>query len=208
VDEELQAAPGWVVDEHDAPEETRGSRAGRVEASWSVGEWRDSDPWLARRSPAWSSVEKPPTKRSSRNGRLLELDGIGRLALESAPVESLDGLTNRKYNRGMILELLAHKDYLRILIALEDAPRRFSELQQALDLNPAQVDRGLKFLRKGLWIVPRTLPAERGPIRVEYELGKRGKAFLRSFERFRADVQRQAPQIGPTEVEELQRLSV
>lgn len=108
----------------------------------------------------------------------------------------------------MILELLAHRDYLRILIALESAPRRFSELQKALELNPAQVDRGLKFLRKGLWVVPRTLPSERGPIRVEYQLGKRGRAFLRSFERFRADLERQAPQIGRTEVEELQRLSV
>jgi DNA-binding HxlR family transcriptional regulator len=108
----------------------------------------------------------------------------------------------------MILDLLAHKDYLRILIALEDAPRRFSELQRVLDLNPAQVDRGLKFLRKGLWIVPRTLPTDQGPIRVEYELGKRGRAFLKSFERFRADLERQASQIGRAEVEELQRLSV
>ena len=108
----------------------------------------------------------------------------------------------------MILELLAHKDYLRILIALEDAPMRFSELQKVLDLNPAQVDRGLKFLRKGLWVVPRTIPSEQGPIRVEYEIGKRGRAFLRSFERFRADLERQAPQIGPAEVAELRRLSV
>lgn len=108
----------------------------------------------------------------------------------------------------MILELLAHKDYLRILIALEDAPKRFSELQKVLDLNPAQVDRGLKFLRKGLWVVPRTVPSEKGPIRVEYELGKRGKVFAKSFERFRADLERQASQIGPAEVEELQRLAV
>lgn len=108
----------------------------------------------------------------------------------------------------MILELLAHKNYLRILIALEDAPRRFTELQRDLDLNPAQVDRALKFLRKGLWVVPRTVPAERGPIRVEYELGKRGRTFLGAFEQFRSDLERQAPQIGPAEVEELQRLSV
>jgi DNA-binding HxlR family transcriptional regulator len=108
----------------------------------------------------------------------------------------------------MILELLAHKDYLRILIALEGAPRRFSELQKILELNPAQVDRGLKFLRKGLWIVPRTLPSESGPIRVEYELGKRGRAFLSSFDRFRTDLERQAAQIGRAEVAELQRLSV
>lgn len=108
----------------------------------------------------------------------------------------------------MILELLAHKQYLRILIALEEAPKRFSEIQGALDLNPAQVDRGLKFLRKGLWIVAQTIPSESGPIRVEYRLGKRGAAFLKSFERFRSDLERQAPQIGRNEVEELRSLSV
>ena len=74
----------------------------------------------------------------------------------------------------MILDLLGHKDYLRILIALEGAPQRFTEIQKSLDLNPAQVDRALAFLRKGLWVVPRTLPAESGPLRVEYRLGKRG----------------------------------
>ena len=71
----------------------------------------------------------------------------------------------------MILDLLGHKDYLRILIALEAAPQRFTEIQKSLDLNPAQVDRALAFLRKGLWVVPKTLPAESGPLRVEYRLG-------------------------------------
>jgi DNA-binding HxlR family transcriptional regulator len=107
----------------------------------------------------------------------------------------------------MILDLLGHKDYLRILLALESAPRRFTDLQKALDLNPAQVDRALSFLRRGLWVIPRTLPAERGPLRVEYRVGKRGTAFLQSFERFRADIARREDQLGPAEVRELQSLS-
>lgn len=107
----------------------------------------------------------------------------------------------------MILELLGHKDYLRILLALEAAPLRFTDIQKTLDLNPAQVDRGLSFLRKGLWVVPRTLPAERGPIRVEYRLGRRGEAFLKSFERFRDDIARHEEQLGRSEVRELQSLS-
>lgn len=107
----------------------------------------------------------------------------------------------------MILDLLGHKDYLRILIALEGAPQRFTEIQKSLDLNPAQVDRALAFLRKGLWVVPKTLPAESGPLRVEYRLGKRGAAFLASFERFRADIALQERQLGRAEVQELQSLS-
>ena len=107
----------------------------------------------------------------------------------------------------MILELLGHKDYLRILIALECAPQRFTMIQKTLDLNPTQVDRGLSFLRKGLWIVPRTLPAEKGPLRIEYRLGKRGAAFLKSFQRFRDDIARREEQLGRSEVSELQSLS-
>ncbi len=108
----------------------------------------------------------------------------------------------------MILDLLAHKNYLRILIALEGPPQRFTQIQKTLDLNPTQLDRGLKFLQKGLWVVPRTVPSTSGPIRVEYKLGKRGAAFLESFERFRADLARRKPQLGRAEVEELESLSV
>jgi DNA-binding HxlR family transcriptional regulator len=108
----------------------------------------------------------------------------------------------------MIMELLKHKDYLRILMALERKPRRFTEIQKALELNPTQVDRGLTFLRKGLWIIPKTLPLEKGPIRVEYSLGKRGAAFLESFKAFRAHVGRREAALGKAEVAELQSLSI
>lgn len=64
----------------------------------------------------------------------------------------------------MIMELLKHTDYLRILMTLERGPLRFTEIQKTLKLNPTQVDRALTFLRKGLWIIPRTLRAEKGPI--------------------------------------------
>jgi len=107
----------------------------------------------------------------------------------------------------MILDLLGHKNYLRILIALDGAPRRFTEIEKALDLNPTQVDRGLTFLRKGLWVIPRTLSTEAGPLRVEYSLGKRGAAFLKAFERFRDDIAQQEQQLGRSEVKELQSLS-
>ncbi len=107
----------------------------------------------------------------------------------------------------MIMELLGHKDYLRILMAVEKKPLRFTEVQKALGLNPTQVDRALTFLRKGLWIIPKTLPAEKGPIRVEYSLGKRGAAFLSSWQSFRTQAERHEAELGKSEVAELQGLS-
>lgn len=105
------------------------------------------------------------------------------------------------------MELLKHKDYVRVLMALERKPMRFTELQKHLKLNPVQVDRALAFLRKGLWIIPKTAAAETGPIRVEYALGKRGAAFLEAFESFQDEAERRAPALGRSEVAELQALS-
>jgi DNA-binding HxlR family transcriptional regulator len=107
----------------------------------------------------------------------------------------------------MIMELLKHKDYLRILLALERRPLQFTEIEKTLDLNPTQVDRALKFLAKGLWVIPRTLPSKRGKIRVKYVLGKRGAAFLESFESFRTEAERRTAKIGRSEIAELQSLS-
>lgn len=116
-------------------------------------------------------------------------------------------VTECNYTGGMIMELLKHRDYLRILMALERRPLRFSDIRNTLELNPTQVDRALTFLRKGLWIIPKTLPMETGSIRVEYRLGKRGKAFLESFESFRTQAGRREAALGKAEVAELQSLS-
>ncbi len=104
------------------------------------------------------------------------------------------------------MELLGHKDYIRILLAVEHKPLRFSHIQKSLRLNPTQVDRALTFLRKGLWIIPRTVPAQRSQLLIEYGLGERGAAFLQSFKAFSADVQRRKFALGPSEAAELQSL--
>ncbi|MFI5362547.1 MAG: hypothetical protein ACHQ49_11300 [Elusimicrobiota bacterium] len=96
----------------------------------------------------------------------------------------------------MILELLKHRDFIRIMMALERKTLRFTEIQKTLDLNPTEVNRALIFLRKGLWIIPKTVPTEKGPVRVEYGLGKRGAAFLESFESFRTQAGRRAAALG------------
>jgi len=101
------------------------------------------------------------------------------------------------------MELLAHRDYIRILQAVRDRPMRFGELQKELDLNPAQVDRAVKFLRKGLWVISRVAPSERGRMRVEYELGKRGAAFLKSFKAFSVGAIRRKAELGLSVVAEL-----
>ncbi len=104
------------------------------------------------------------------------------------------------------MELLGHKDYVRILLAVQRKPLRFGEIQKNLRLNPAQVDRALKYLRKGLWILSRTVPGEGSRISVLYTLGKRGEAFLASFEAFSEEARRQKTPLGHSVVAELQSL--
>ena len=121
-------------------------------------------------------------------------------------INSIDILTNCKYTVFMIMELLKHKDYIRVLMALESKPLRFNRLQNVLKLNPTQVDRALNFLRKELWIIPRTIPSEGNRIIVEYSLGKRGEAFLQSFKTFGAAAEKRKSALGASEVAELQGL--
>ncbi len=106
------------------------------------------------------------------------------------------------------MELLGHKDYLRILMVLAKKPLRFTEIQKTLSLNPTQVDRALAFLRKGLWIIPKTISTEKGPVRVEYGIGKRGEAFLASWQSFRVQVERHEAELGRSEVAELHSLAL
>jgi len=107
----------------------------------------------------------------------------------------------------MIMELLGHEDYIRILLAMrKEGAMRFTQIQKDLRLNPNQVDRALKFLSNGLWILARTIPAQKGPIFVEYTLGKRGEAFLESFDSFRAAARVKSAALGPSEIKELQAL--
>jgi len=105
----------------------------------------------------------------------------------------------------MIIYLLGHKDYIRVLLALEEKPMRFNSIQKALKLNPTQLDRALKFLREGLWVVPHVAPSK-GRLLVEYRLGKRGKAFLESFHAFRQGAERRMDALGASEVAELKSL--
>ena len=94
------------------------------------------------------------------------------------------------------------------VLLLEKGAKRFNEIEKALDLNPTQVNRALAFLRKGLWVVPKTLPVESGPIRVEYRLCKRGAAFLASFESFRLQAKRREATLSKAAIAELQSLSL
>lgn len=101
------------------------------------------------------------------------------------------------------MEILAHKDYLRILHAVRTKPMRFGQLQRDLDLNPAQVDRAVKFLSKGLWIVPAVADTATGRIVIVYVLGKRGAALLEAFRDFSASVFRRRAELGSGVVSDL-----
>lgn len=108
----------------------------------------------------------------------------------------------------MITEILGHKDYLRILLALRKRKSlRFSEIERELELNPTQVDRALKSLRSGLWIIPRANSTKGGRVLVEYELSRRGECFLRAvFDSIRDAVRKNVGALGSSELREVQSL--
>lgn len=105
----------------------------------------------------------------------------------------------------MITDLLGHEDYLRVLRVLERRSLRFTDIQRSLKLNPTQVDRAITFLKKALLIVPETMPAKTGPIRVQYRLGRRGKVVLKAIDSL-VKVLRRQPEFA-SEVAELQSLA-
>lgn len=81
-------------------------------------------------------------------------------------------------------------------------------IQDALDLNPAQVDRSLKFLSEGFWVLPGTIPTEGKRIYVEYRLSKKGEALLEAWDAFARKMKQKKGLVGSADleaVEDLQR---
>ncbi|MDD5304164.1 MAG: ArsR family transcriptional regulator [Elusimicrobia bacterium] len=91
---------------------------------------------------------------------------------------------------------MAHKDYLRILHAVERRPMRFVQLEQNLGLNPAQVDRAVKFLRKAGCIAARTADTATGLPLLAYTLTDRGAAALEAFMTFARAVNQRRGRLG------------
>jgi len=96
----------------------------------------------------------------------------------------------------MILDLLGHEDYLRVLSAVERKPMRFVFLEQELALNPARITRALKFLLKGKWIVSGAADTATGRFIMVYSLTPRGAALLTALRDF-------ASALGPDDAREL-----
>jgi DNA-binding HxlR family transcriptional regulator len=96
----------------------------------------------------------------------------------------------------MIMELMAHKDYLRILHAVEKRSMRFGALQRELNLNPTQVDRAVKFLSSGGWISCRLADTAAGPPVMVYALTDRGTAMLEVFMAFARAVNQRRARLG------------
>jgi len=107
----------------------------------------------------------------------------------------------------MILNLIGHKDYIRILQALHSRGNlRFGQIETFLNLNPVQVDRALKFLRDGSLINTQILQNKIGKGQLEYGLARRGEAFLEAFESFTGDIYRRRGDLGLSEVAEFRAL--
>lgn len=107
------------------------------------------------------------------------------------------------------LELIGKEHTLRVLLALRaaDAPQRFSELEKALDVNPAQLDRALKWLQERVFVLATTVPKPRGPVVVAYALSKRGRAFLEAFDTFVTGVEERRAVLGEKSVRDLEALA-
>ncbi len=108
----------------------------------------------------------------------------------------------------MILKLFGHENYIRILQALrkESKGLRFTQIQKMINLNPAQVDRALKFFRKEFLIIAHTLPIENGRILIEYKLSKRGVVSLEIIDKLSSFVQKKEFELGKSEVKKFQNL--
>jgi predicted transcriptional regulator len=108
----------------------------------------------------------------------------------------------------MVTELLGRKDCIRILLTLrKHKGLRFSDLMKQLALNPNQVSRAVKYLRDGLWILPRVVPIKGGRNLVQYELSRRGEGFLEGvIDSVRDGVRKNVAALGVSELREVQAL--
>ncbi len=106
-----------------------------------------------------------------------------------------------------LLDLIGKEHPIRILLLLRSkGPKRFSEIEVATGLNPAQVDRSLKLLREGMWVIPETLAEEEGPVHVRYRISERGEALLNALDAFRNSLDHQRSVIGNQTVNEVEAL--
>lgn len=106
------------------------------------------------------------------------------------------------------MDILGRPPYVRVLMLLRKrGPSRFSEIEEALGLNPKTVDEALKDLRRGLWVVPRTGeddPGER--VVVRYGLSNRGQALLELLDDLQDSARKRERSLGSDAVDELDAL--
>lgn len=107
------------------------------------------------------------------------------------------------------VELIGKEHTLRVLLALRasEGRMRFGQLEKALDVNPAQLDRALKWLHERLYVVATTEPKARGPIHVTYDISKRGTAFLEAFDSFATGIEKRRAVLGDKSVREFEALA-
>lgn len=80
---------------------------------------------------------------------------------------------------------------------------RFVLLEQELGLNPARIDRGLKSLLKGKWIVSVAADTATGRFLMVYRITRKGTALLAALHEFAAVLQRREADLGPEVAREL-----
>lgn len=110
--------------------------------------------------------------------------------------------------RAEIVELIGKEHTLRVLFALRArGPMRFGELEDFLQVNPAQLDRALKWLQERVYLLATTVPSERGPVRAQYDISKRGLAFLEAFDQLLHAAHARRHVLGEKPVRDLEALA-
>lgn len=107
----------------------------------------------------------------------------------------------------MLSGLIGHKDYVRVLQTLRSRGElRFGQIETILALNPVQIDRALKFLRRESLVKAQALPSRKRKQQLEYRLAPRGAAFLEAFDSFADGLYRRRGELGLSEVAEFRAL--
>ena len=97
--------------------------------------------------------------------------------------------------------------HLRVLLAIRSrGPLKFNEVQEHLDLAPTQVQRTVNDLRRDLYVHPRPYAKRGRKALLEYELSKKGKAYLDAFDAFVLSLEEDRNVVGEKPIQRLKEL--
>ena len=99
--------------------------------------------------------------------------------------------------------VLGNPNHIRLMRVLRnDAPLRFNEIQQALELGPSEVHRAINLLKEGLWILPATIPTKGNRVFLEWRLSGRGRGLMEAWDAFHDGIHVRRKTLGEAAVKD------